>query len=132
MEATRPAFTRLFESDGFSAYFNTNNPVKTKFPKNILTRAGFSEVETLDHEIAAYWIIEGYLYELVTIDDAKYPTIAAYLKERDTMNLQARWDYYSENVDTTETLIVVIAYNKTRLNVYETNADATDSQKKKS
>lgn len=123
-----PPYVVSYQSEGACFYMHSNRPVKA------LTAQSYVAKFTTDDEfsqasISAFWIIEGYLYDL-EIEGESFPGLRYYLSERDGLNMQNRWKLYNDSLDFREAGILVEAFNQTRGNAYKTEIDTPLAEKK--
>lgn len=120
---------RLFEHEGSSLYLHSGNTIKERIAKEVVLK--FNPDADLGRMVyAAFWIMEGSLgtYDL---DPEKYPVLNRYLAERESLNLNDRWELWlSCEYELEELDILRLAYDNTRGHPLEVMAGVPTEEKK--
>lgn len=127
---SNPLFVRSYQDENGLGRLDMHSgyTIKGEIAEAFVTeRVGTGKQNELAY--APFWIIEGFLWGH-ELDENKTPSLAYYLEQRVSKDLQERWDLYTEIFDANEGIFVLNAYNKTRRHVMETEAELSPEQKK--
>lgn len=126
-----PPYVVPYQVEGACFYMHSNRPVKAVVAqKYVADNMSTTDAEYAQASMSAFWIIEGYLYD-VEIEGEAFPCLRYYLSERDGLNWPNLRKLYNNSIDIAEATILVEAFNKTRQNVYKTEADTPVAEKKR-
>lgn len=142
-----PAFIKEYFLDGGTLFLHSGEPISAAVIESFMDELLADEIRAWnttelekpanERKInplsvgrnAAFWVIEGYVvdYEL---DAEKHPSLHYYLSNRGDKDLKARWAFYLQTMEVSELNGVVLAYNKTRRHLLETEAELSLDEKK--